>query len=271
MPNNTSLAGHMPSEAHREVLGKIRELGGLGFNTGKTEHPVYLHENQPESLGYQAPMPLYPPFHPGKPGPFVIKPVGPMIQMPDMVPSSMPKPSDYLCHPYAPYVASQPSNSNGAVLDEGRPESASPAQVQVTETMVDSDADKTSKKRKAEDISSVTGEETSWLEEQSRQVEASAPASPAPSPELDVPATEPAATSEPMAIDSEPQAVSAESTSDTCSAETCVVTLSTSDERQPKRMRLLHIAERAGYVALGGVTAGAMIFGTLVYTAPSFV
>ncbi|KAK3326368.1 hypothetical protein B0H66DRAFT_157714 [Apodospora peruviana] len=40
-------------------------------------------------------------------------------------------------------------------------------------------------------------------------------------------------------------------------------------ERPAKRLR--HIAERVGYAALGGVTAGAMIFGTLVYTAPTFV
>lgn len=39
----------------------------------------------------------------------------------------------------------------------------------------------------------------------------------------------------------------------------------------PPTKRLRRIAERFGYAALGGVTAGAMIFGTLVYTAPTFV
>ncbi|KXX80569.1 hypothetical protein MMYC01_202248 [Madurella mycetomatis] len=41
-------------------------------------------------------------------------------------------------------------------------------------------------------------------------------------------------------------------------------------ERPTKRTRLLRIAERVGYAALGGVTAGAMIMGTLIYTAPTF-
>jgi hypothetical protein len=40
--------------------------------------------------------------------------------------------------------------------------------------------------------------------------------------------------------------------------------------RPAKRVRLLRIAERVGYAALGGVTAGAMIMGTLIYTAPTF-
>ncbi|KAM7191870.1 hypothetical protein V8F20_009121 [Naviculisporaceae sp. PSN 640] len=39
--------------------------------------------------------------------------------------------------------------------------------------------------------------------------------------------------------------------------------------RPTKKLRLF--AEKLGYAALGGVTAGAMIFGTLVYTAPTFV
>lgn len=41
-------------------------------------------------------------------------------------------------------------------------------------------------------------------------------------------------------------------------------------ERPSKRARMMQIAERVGYAALGGVTAGAMIVGTLIYTAPTF-
>jgi hypothetical protein len=41
-------------------------------------------------------------------------------------------------------------------------------------------------------------------------------------------------------------------------------------ERPAKRTRMMHVAERLGYAALGGVTAGAMIVGTLIYTAPTF-
>nr|CAD11383.1 putative protein [Neurospora crassa] len=42
-------------------------------------------------------------------------------------------------------------------------------------------------------------------------------------------------------------------------------------DRPTKRQRLRNIAERVGYVALGGVATGAMMFGALVYTAPTFV
>ena len=44
------------------------------------------------------------------------------------------------------------------------------------------------------------------------------------------------------------------------------------DERPAKRQRVLirKVAERVAYAALGGVTAGAMIVGTLIYTAPTF-
>ncbi|KAL2171971.1 hypothetical protein VTG60DRAFT_1030 [Thermothelomyces hinnuleus] len=42
------------------------------------------------------------------------------------------------------------------------------------------------------------------------------------------------------------------------------------EERSTKRARMMRIAERLGYAALGGVTAGAMIVGTLIYTAPTF-
>ncbi len=41
-------------------------------------------------------------------------------------------------------------------------------------------------------------------------------------------------------------------------------------ERPLKKRRMLRVAERLGYAALGGVTAGAMIMGTLIYTAPTF-
>ncbi len=41
-------------------------------------------------------------------------------------------------------------------------------------------------------------------------------------------------------------------------------------ERPVKRARMMRIAERLGYAALGGVTAGAMVLGTLIYTAPTF-
>lgn len=44
----------------------------------------------------------------------------------------------------------------------------------------------------------------------------------------------------------------------------------TASQRPAKRQRIRDIAERVGYAALGGVTAGAMIVGTLIFTAPTF-
>ncbi|KAL1838228.1 hypothetical protein VTJ49DRAFT_2926 [Mycothermus thermophilus] len=41
-------------------------------------------------------------------------------------------------------------------------------------------------------------------------------------------------------------------------------------ERPAKRSRMMRVAERLGYAALGGVTAGAVIVSTLIYTAPTF-
>ncbi|KAJ4302309.1 hypothetical protein N0V88_002452 [Collariella sp. IMI 366227] len=41
-------------------------------------------------------------------------------------------------------------------------------------------------------------------------------------------------------------------------------------ERPAKRARIMRVAERLGYAALGGVTTGAVVLGTLIYTAPTF-
>lgn len=51
---------------------------------------------------------------------------------------------------------------------------------------------------------------------------------------------------------------------------TSSITASHVPARPAKRARVMRIAERVGYAALGGVTAGAMIVGTLIYTAPTF-
>jgi hypothetical protein len=53
-------------------------------------------------------------------------------------------------------------------------------------------------------------------------------------------------------------------------AEPEVDTTAAVPERPAKRARMMRVAERLGYAALGGVTAGAMIVGTLIYTAPTF-
>ncbi|KAK3307996.1 uncharacterized protein B0T15DRAFT_549901 [Chaetomium strumarium] len=52
--------------------------------------------------------------------------------------------------------------------------------------------------------------------------------------------------------------------------ESSVITPPLTPERPVKKPRMMMVAERLGYAALGGVTAGAMIMGTLIYTAPTF-
>jgi hypothetical protein len=49
-----------------------------------------------------------------------------------------------------------------------------------------------------------------------------------------------------------------------------IITPPLTPERPAKKPRMMMVAERLGYAALGGVTAGAMIMGTLIYTAPTF-
>ncbi|KAL2133144.1 hypothetical protein VTI74DRAFT_2839 [Chaetomium olivicolor] len=48
------------------------------------------------------------------------------------------------------------------------------------------------------------------------------------------------------------------------------ITVPETDERPTKRARLMRVAERLGYAALGGVTTSAVVLGTLIYTAPTF-
>lgn len=141
-------------------------------------------------------------------------------------------------------------------------------------------ADKQSGKRKIGEISTLSDGEKAW--ELEALVEQTAPLSPISSP-LVSPTNPPKLASEPdhtLSGDSpnvpalEYSAIPQEETLETIEAskpeEPTVNTVQVTGERPPKRQRLRDIAERVGYAALGGVTAGAMIFGTLVYTAPSF-
>lgn len=106
-------------------------------------------------------------------------------------------------------------------------------------------------KRKSEEISDSTVEEEQWAQVGSLQKEQSVP----PSSTQQTPAAQ-KTHEELLAIVAEPAKIEAYISQDI-------------NDRPAKRLR--HIAERFGYAALGGVTAGAMIFGTLVYTAPTFV
>jgi len=140
--------------------------------------------------------------------------------------------------------------------------------------------DKQSGKRKIDEISTLSDGEKAW--ELEVLAEQTSPLSPSSSP-LVLPANTPRLASEPAntLLGNSPKAPTSEAsvvpqdetvkTSQISKPEDHTLNpVQFTGERPPKRQRLRNIAERVGYAALGGVTAGAMIFGTLVYTAPSF-
>ncbi|GAB1315084.1 FHA domain-containing protein [Madurella fahalii] len=120
------------------------------------------------------------------------------------------------------------------------------------------------RKRKADFISDATDEQELWAAT-AKKASLTAPSS---GPVLDVCASEssipfralsPASSTGMEERNGEPSRAQNESAS-----------IAHIPERPAKRARLLRIAEHVGYAALGGVTAGAMIMGTLIYTAPTF-
>jgi hypothetical protein len=125
-------------------------------------------------------------------------------------------------------------------------------------------ADEHKGKRKAEDISTLSEAEEEWFAE-NKGVPAgmAVPISPTPSSisePMQAREASPAPAEVEMADMEPPFVPEVEKT----------VVVSEPEDRAPKRQRLIKIAERVGYAALGGVTAGAMIVGTLIYTAPTF-
>ncbi|KAK4104643.1 hypothetical protein N658DRAFT_185101 [Parathielavia hyrcaniae] len=131
-------------------------------------------------------------------------------------------------------------------------------------------------KRKAEEISETTEEQEEWA------VKATKAPSPAPSlpsseqqeqqPESSKQHAEPEPAAEPEP-ESEVQSESVEVLPEPSEpARQAAVSIASScvPERPIKRARMMRVAERLGYAALGGVTAGAMVLGTLIYTAPTF-
>jgi hypothetical protein len=108
-------------------------------------------------------------------------------------------------------------------------------------------------KRKAEDISDTTNVEERWAGSVSKM--------PSPDPSIHEKNTYPEPPAEAVQELIKPTDHDSEhpTTGD-----------SQNQERPVKRARMMRVAERLGYAALGGVTAGAMIVGTLIYTAPTF-
>jgi hypothetical protein len=112
-------------------------------------------------------------------------------------------------------------------------------------------------KRKAENISDTTDAEERWAESASKI--------PSPDPSIDERNTHPDTHPEPPAETvQEPTKPSDHDGEHSTTREPQTL------ERPVKRARMMRVAERLGYAALGGVTAGAMIVGTLIYTAPTF-
>jgi hypothetical protein len=120
-------------------------------------------------------------------------------------------------------------------------------------------------KRKAKDISTLSDDEEQWVKnDKAVPTKVAVPISPTPSPVSEpVPAKE----ASPVPVQAEKAVTESPILAE---VDNTVGIVSESEGRAPKRQRLLHIAERVGYAALGGVTAGAMIVGTLIYTAPTF-
>ncbi|KAK0651531.1 hypothetical protein B0T16DRAFT_81427 [Cercophora newfieldiana] len=119
-------------------------------------------------------------------------------------------------------------------------------------------------KRKAKNISTLSEEDEAWVaREKPVQAKVTVPISPAPSPVFE---RAPAREASPVSIE-----VAKADIKLPAPPQMSLKTIAPGSEaRAPKRRRLRKIAERVGYAALGGVTAGAMIVGTLIYTAPTF-
>ncbi|KAK4193107.1 hypothetical protein QBC35DRAFT_469430 [Podospora australis] len=115
-----------------------------------------------------------------------------------------------------------------------------------------------SPKRKSDDISEVTAEEKEWVETgtEATQSVSSVESAREPSSESTVASS---LDSEPIVTDLVAKAATVQDTADTSID-------SQTSERPIKRMRLRRLAESVGMAALGG----AMVMGTLIYTAPTF-
>ena len=124
---------------------------------------------------------------------------------------------------------------------------------QIARTETDAKGVDCKAKRKAEDISDTTDVEERWASSVSKM--------PSPDPSIHEKNTHPEPPAEAVQELIKP--------SDYDGEHPMTENLQT-QERPVKRARMMHVAERLGYAALGGVTAGAMIVGTLIYTAPTF-
>lgn len=170
------------------------------------------------------------------------------------------------CTPYVPHPTASPMGLSGEVHGCSRRTHVGIADImntaqqdaiggleQITRTETGGNGVDRKAKRKAEDISDTTDAEERWAGSISKM--------PSPDPSIDEKNTHPEFPAEAVQELIKPTDHDSEhpTTGD-----------SQTQERPVKRARMMRVAERLGYAALGGVTAGAMIVGTLIYTAPTF-
>ncbi|KAL2259070.1 hypothetical protein VTK26DRAFT_7381 [Humicola hyalothermophila] len=175
--------------------------------------------------------------------------------------------------PDAPPQRPTPAATPADVCDSGPGLCSRRTHVGISDIVNQQTPEPRKQKRKAEDISNTTTEEELWA------AELGAPrdwelltSSFASAPEVDM--AEPASSfrqlSPPPSAPSEPDSTAPAEHSLSEKDHATATTAVSLPERPAKRARLMRIAERVGFAALGGVTAGAMIVGTLIYTAPTF-
>ncbi|KAK1828383.1 hypothetical protein QBC39DRAFT_374779 [Podospora conica] len=157
---------------------------------------------------------------------------------------------------------------------------ANPADMAPKEAPVETSKAPVHEKRKADDISTLNPEEEHWAAGITKDVMAVTVISPAPSAPFESKVAESEDVPAIQSPDLETKTEVAESKytpvepshilSEEDSSYSPVAKAGMETQRPAKRQRIRDIAERVGYAALGGVTAGAMIVGTLIYTAPTF-
>ncbi|KAK4241020.1 hypothetical protein C8A03DRAFT_12714, partial [Achaetomium macrosporum] len=126
------------------------------------------------------------------------------------------------------------------------------------------------KKRTADDISGSTPEQEHWVAEAANAENANPTNAASEDGSSKDGGRVPPTKSSPIQSATEPELPDDSLKQGEESTESIAITPPVTPERPLKKPRMMVVAERLGYAALGGVTAGAMIMGTLIYTAPTF-
>ncbi|KAK4121441.1 hypothetical protein N657DRAFT_635997 [Parathielavia appendiculata] len=164
---------------------------------------------------------------------------------------------------------SSPAIANSATISNGEPDGCFGRTRVAIPDIVDPNQPSPSEgklKRKAEEISETTQEQEAWA---AKATKAPTPAPLLPSERQQQQEQQPESSEQHAEPQPEPVKVPYEP-SEPASQVAVSIASSRAPGRPLKRARMMRVAERLGYAALGGVTAGAMVLGTLIYTAPTF-